>query len=303
MPLHRSKRLPKKYARRISPYTKQYVKRHLDRKHQRRKEKIRRFLRKLEVLLDGYRSSFVRYTLATVIGFGILLFGFLLFSPVLQVREIQVSRLSARLDSERVQNALSEIFGRHLFFLSAFEVAGLLQKAIPDIDEINIGKSYPSVLHVRIALQPVVARLSIEEPDSTGGNVGTGTTIDFLTKNGIYISTTAASDTETLPLFSIVDWGVRPEPGTVLIQPFFLERMNAAELTLLRQFGQEVIGRTVYLRAQEFHLIVDGKELWFDLRSPLEEQMERYRTFLQTVGFTEVKHYIDLRITDRVMYQ
>tara|TARA_Y100000310_G_scaffold328972_1_gene398024 strand:+ start:3278 stop:4186 length:909 start_codon:yes stop_codon:yes gene_type:complete len=302
VPIKKSRRLPKKYARRISPDTAKYVKRRMGRKKQRRKEKWRRVQRRFEAAWEGFRASIVRWTLIGLIIIGLVAFGFLLFSPAIEVREIKVSRLSPRLDIEEVQESLTPIFGRHLFFLSSFEIAQLLHESIPDIDEISIGKTYPGILHVRIALHPLVAKLSIEDPDSTGGT-GTGTTIDFLTKQGIYVATTAARDTETLPQFSIVDWGVRPDPGVLLIQPTFLERMNAAELTLLRQFGQEVSQRTVYLRAQEFHLLVDGKELWFDLRNPLEEQMERYRTFLKEVGFETARDYIDLRIADRVMYQ
>lgn len=253
-------------------------------------------------MAEGFRASAVRWTMVCLILIGIVAFGFLLFSPAIEVREITVSRLSPRLDIEEVQDALAPIFGRHLFFLSSFEIAGLLQEQIPDIDELSVSKTYPGVLNVKIALHPLVAKLNIEEPDSAG-STSTGSSIDFLTAQGIYVATTAARDTETLPRISIVDWGVRPDPGDVLLQPTFLERMNAAELTLLRQFGQEVSRRTVYLRAQEFHLLVDERELWFDLRNPLEEQMDRYRTFLREVGFEQVKDYIDLRVTDRVMYQ
>ena len=274
----------------------------MDRTKKRRQEKLRRLKRRLEVLWDGFRSNIIRWSLGGLIVIGLMVFGFLLFSPVIQVREIQVSRLSPRLDIEEVQESLAPIFGNHLFFLSSFEIASLLRESIPDIEEIRVSKTYPSTVHVRIALHPLVSRLHIEEPDSTGGTA-TGSTIDFLTAQGIYIATVSARDTETLPEYSIVDWGVRPAPGDVLIPPQFLERMNAAELTLLRQFGQEVSRRTVYVRAQEFHLRIGTTELWFDVRSPLEQQMERYRTFLQEVGFDDVRDYIDLRITDRVMYQ
>ena len=300
--MKKPRRLPKKYARRVSPETKRYVKRRMERKSRRRKEKWRRFRRRLEVTLQGVRASAVRWTLICLITIGLISFGFLLFSPAIEVREITVSRLSPRLDIEEVQDALAPMFGRHLFFLSSFEIAGLLRDQIPDIDEISIGKTYPGILHVRIALHPLVARLNIEEPDSEG-STGTGSNIDFLTSQGIYMATTSARDTETLPWFSIVDWGVRPDPGMLLIQPTFLERMKAAELTLLRQFGHEVSRRTIYLRAQEFHLLIEGKELWFDLRNPLEEQMERYRTFLKEIGFESARHYIDLRVSDRVLHQ
>lgn len=253
---------------------------------------------------DVIKKNVVRFTLIASICIGLVIFGFMLFSPIIQVREIQVTRLSPRLDVEEVQEALSPMFGKHLFFLSSFEIAGLLQESIPDIEEVSIGKTYPSVLHVRISLDPLVARLHIKDPDAgDAAIIGTGATIDYLTSNGTYTATTAARDTETLPEIVIVDWGVRPEPGAELLQTTFLERMNAAELTLLRQFGQELERRTVYLRAQEFHLRVSGVELWFDLRTPLEDQFQRYRTFLKEVPFEQVKQYIDLRIADRVVHQ
>lgn len=273
----------------------------MERRKKHRKERFRRLARRVEVAWEGIRASAVRWTLAALIIIGTLTFGFLLFSPVIEVREVQVTRLSPRLDIEDVQHTLSPMFGRHLFFLSSFEVAGLLQDNIPDIDEVSIGKTYPGKLHVHISLRPLVARLRILEPDQQV--VGTGATIDFLTDQGIYVATTAARDTATLPEIHIVDWGVRPEPGTKLVQPAFLERINAAELTLLRQFGQEISERTVFVRAQEFHLKIGRRELWFDLKSPLEDQLKRYRTFLREVNIDTVKDYIDLRIADRVVYQ
>lgn len=255
----------------------------------------------MEGTADTIRASAVRWTLFALIILGVLALGFVLFSPVIQVRQVQVTRLSPRLDIEDVQQTLAPTFGKHLFFLSSFEVATLLKEHIPDIDEVKIGKTYPSTLHVRIGLRPLVARLRILEPDENV--VGTGATIDFLTDQGIYVATTAAQDTATLPEIHIVDWGVRPDPGSKLIQPIFLERMNAAELTLLRQFGQEVTERTIFVRAQEFHMRIGRLELWFDIKSPLEDQLQRYRTFLREVNIDDVKDYIDLRIADRVVYQ
>lgn len=252
---------------------------------------------------DAVRASAFRWTVVSVILGSIGVFCFFLFSPVIQVREIKVERLSPRLDVEEVQNALSSLFGKHLFFLSSFEVTSLLEESIPDIASVTIQKQYVSTLNVRIALDPLTARLRIVDPDSKPDAVGTGATIDFLTDEGIYIQTTAAKDTEILPEIHLVDWGVRPRPGTLLIQPAFIERINAAEIAFLRQFGKEVRRRTVFLRAQEFHLLIDNTELWFDLKSPLTDQIERYRTFLRAVGTEETYKYIDLRISNRIIYQ
>ena len=260
--------------------------------------------RKFDVFSETVRTSAPRIALITLIVVFLATVLVLLLSPVIQVREIQVTRLSPRLDVEEVQEALVPAFHRHLFFLSSFEIAGLLKERIPDISSVSIGKTYPSLLHVRIELHPLVARLHIADPEvGDHAEIGTGTTIDFLTDQGLYVATTAAKDIETLPEIVIVDWGVRPEPGVELLDTALLERMNAAELTLLRQFGQEIERRTVYLRAQEFHLRISGIELWFDLKSPLEEQLKRYRTFLKEISLENVKQYIDLRIGGRVVYQ
>jgi len=275
----------------------------MERKQKRRADQRKRRLRKIQMHWENIQASAMRWIAVTVIVLGIAVFGFLLFSPIIQVREIKVTRLSPRLDIEEVQSTLSSLFGRHLFFLSAFEVEQILNESIADIERVKIGKEYASVLHVEIELQPLVAKLRIIAPDDIDVPIGTGSTIDYVTEEGIYVTTTAAKDTQTLPEIILVDWGVRPVPGALLVSPTFIERINAAEIAFLRQFGQEVQRRTVYLRAQEFHLRIADRELWFDLKSPLEDQLERYRIFLREVGIEEAKDYVDLRVSNRVIYQ
>jgi len=303
VPRKKTSRIPKKFARKVTPDTKRFVKRKMDRKQKRKKDQWKRKVRKMQMYLENIRSSAAKWTAVTILLTGTVVFCFLLFSPIIQLREIKVTRLSPRLDIEEVQNTLSSLFGRHLFFLSSFEVTSLLEQSITDIETVSIGKEYSSVLHVRIALQPLVARLRIIEPDDIDMPLGTGSTIDYVTEEGVYVTTTAAKDTKVLPEILIVDWGVRPVPGSLLIIPAFIERMNAAEIAFLRQFGQEVERRTVFVRAQEFHLRIGDRDLWFDLKSPLEDQLERYRTFLREVDIAETKDYVDLRVTDRVIYQ
>jgi hypothetical protein len=303
VPRKKTSRIPKKYARRVTPDTKRFVKRKMERKQKKKLDVRKRRARKMLMHWDTVRASAAKWVAVSVLLMGLAVFSFLLFSPIIQVREIKVTRLSPRLDIEEVQNTLSSLFGRHLFFLSSFEVASLLEESIADIETVSIGKEYSSVLHVRIKLQPLVARLRIIAPDDIDVPVGTGATIDYVTEEGVYVTTTAAKDTQVLPEILIVDWGVRPVPGSMLIIPAFIERMNAAEIAFLRQFGQEVQKRTVYVRAQEFHLRIADRELWFDLKSPLEDQLERYRTFLREIGIEEVKDYVDLRVSDRVIYQ
>jgi len=39
------------------------------------------------------------------------------------------------------------------------------------------------------------------------------------------------------------------------------------------------------------------------MESPLEDQLERYRLFLQAVGKDVAKEYVDLRLRERVVYK
>lgn len=304
MPVKNPRRLPKKFSRRVSKDTKRYVARRMKKQKKHSRERWRRLWRRVQVLYTTWREQAIKIAAAVTILLGLAVFLFLVFSPAITVREIQVTRESPRLDIEEVQQALAPMFNKHLFFLSQFEVANLLRENIHDIASVSMDKIYPSTLHVSIALDPLTARLRIIDPEvDVYSYVHSGATLDFLTDDGLYVVTLAAQDTEVLPEIYVVDWGVRPLPGAPLINPLFIERMSAAEITLLRQFGQEVTRRIVYVRAQEFHLQIGGISLWFDLKSPLEEQLQRYQTFLQEQSLDDVQEYIDLRVQGRVIYK
>ena len=130
------------------------------------------------------------------------------------------------------------------------------------------------------------------------------TVVGALTERGVFnLATTLPTGTGSLPTIDIVDWGARPESGARLLSSAFLKTMGDAEAILQAQFGQTVGQRTVYLRAQEFHFGIQGISLWFDAQSSLEVQLQRYRTFLQSVGLSSAREYIDLRIADKVIYR
>lgn len=267
------------------------------------RERMKRITRRLQATLREMQRSALRWTLIIILVALTCILGVVLFSPIVQVREITVTRLSARLDIEEVQRTLAPMFGRHLFFLSSYEITALLEDNIRDVYDIQVSKTYPSTLNVSIQLDPLVARLLIQSPDAPEEDIGTGATLDYVTEDGVYVHTAAPEAGSPLPLIILVDWGARPQPGEVLLTPDFLKRIDAAEIALLHQFGKETQRRIVYLRAQEYHMVIDGAELWFDLRSPLEEQLQRYRTFLKSVEAATVREYIDLRLADRVVYR
>ncbi len=253
----------------------------------------------------------MRKTIAVLAGLAVLaavvlmiFFAVALFSPAMRIAEVRIVRTESRLDIEQVQHLLSPLFGKHLMLLSGYDVRQLLDEGMADLQHVEVSKDYPSTLVVRITLDPLVARLRILDPEEVPSALaGTGASIDYLTDKGVYISTQRASPDAMLPLFLLTDWGARPSAGAVLIAPELLGRMAITEKLLQEQFGQDVLTRTLFLRAQEYHLQTSQWTLWFDMRNSLEDHLQRYRMFLREIPHEEVHEYVDLRLKDRVVYK
>lgn len=304
MPLKPSGRLPKRFNRRVTQGTRSLVGRRYERKSQHRRERLRRVLRRTQQNARRWQRAALRWGVALLLGLVLLFVGLLLFSPLLRLEEIKIRRLSPRLDIEQVQQVMSPLFGRHLLFLTTAEVRELLQANITDLRSVEIDKVYPSELTVTVELDPLVARLIILDPEQEEAPAaGTGGYMDFLTDEGVYVVAPGALASEELPAIRIVDWGVRPNPGTELLPLSLLERLFETEDALRAQFGHSIEIRTVYLRAQEYHLLANGISLWFDMRTSAEQHLQRYRMFLQSVRREDVQQYIDLRLTDRIVYK
>lgn len=310
MPLKRAQRIPRKYNRPVSAKTRALAERRRGQRKKWKKEKIRRGYRRVQRAYKEWQQFVVRWFLVGLIITLIVALILLLFSPMVRVREMRISRTDSRLDIEQVQHSLAPLFGRHTMFLPEFEIIALLEETIPDLGNVEINKIYPAELDIRITLDPLVAQLDIvalgEEPATSTGGV-----LDYLTDEGVYIATDVPQDLEGLPRIRVTDWGARPQSGMKIVPSAFLERMGQAEDELLNQFGQKTLIRAIYMRAQEFHLLVEAPtsgeggaySMWFDVQSSLEKQLVRYRTFLHSVGPDAITEYIDLRIHDRVIYK
>lgn len=254
-----------------------------------------------------------RWILWVMLGFAALCGAILLFFPVFDVREIRIEKRDPRIDEETVQKALAPLFHRQLSFLTERDAEEPLRRVMPDLDSVRVRKEYVARrLSLSIALHPLLWQLQIESPGGAPPpRSGSGAALpappsprrDFLTVRGLYVTAPPPSTAVVLPVVRIVDWGVRPTPGTQLLPIEMIERVQDAEAALREEFGLTVKSRTIFLRAREFHLQVGSVALWFDLQSPLAEQIGRYRLFLATVGKNEVKEYVDLRLSGRVVYR
>ncbi len=260
----------------------------------------------------SYRDLLLRFAVGIVIGLLLLSVGLALFSPILEIREVRVARTDLRLNDELIQQSLRMIFGRHLVLLGAQEIAPLLtqdipaqsRSAVPDLASVRMTKLYPSALQLRLTLKPVAYRLRVTIKDQNSVPVA-GSGADFLTDDGLYVTYPASriASGSSLPLLTIVDWGVRPTPWKPLLPRAFLQDLHDAEAALSKDFQLSIRSRTVYLRAREFHLQTPSYALWFDTTSPLTQQLQRYRVFLESTPPGAVKQYVDLRLTNAIVYQ
>ena len=313
MPLKRSARLPRRFNRPVTRQTRAFAERRHRRYVQKRHERVRRLLRRMEKIFSDWSKMFRRWLILLGIGFVLLGLALFLFFPIVQVREIRVVRSDLRIDAEKVQRALAPLFGKHLLFLTTQEVRELVRSSATDTTDIDVDKDYPSRLVVTMRLEQIIANIQIETPEADSASesaeplVASGAveipTEDYLTVNGRYVTHPSAATASDLPLINIVDWGVRPAPGDILLEQDFLEVLYAAEEALRDQFALSVTGRIVFLRGREFHLRTEAFDLWFDLRSPLAEHLARFKIFLASIPKEEVEQYIDLRLSDRVVYR
>lgn len=312
------RRLPHRFNRSVSPQTRRLVERRSQHRRQYVLQRWQRAFQRMQRRAGNMRRLMARFATVSIVAVILLLVGLALFSPILHIREIRISRSDPRIDAETIQNSLSPLFGGHLFFLSTQEVSHLLEESVPDLRESHITKEYPSTLRIRVTLDPVIAHLVIENPTqqspvTQSGAVATNTGAavlpegeDYLTNEGLYVvynKSQVETGSGNILELRVVDWGARPEPWKPLIDTQFLDMMRAAESELKTQFGVTVKSRAIYVRAREFHLQAPQYSLWFDMRSPLPEQLQRYRLFLQMIGADKAKQYVDLRLKDKIVYK
>jgi len=306
MSLRPAFRLPRRFNRPVSRRTQRLVaRRHTVPFKNRMTGRWRRWSKLLHRGAVSWRRAIVQWSLVTFVSLVLLAAGILIFSPIGHIEEIRVTRTDPRLDIEEVQHVLSPIFGRSLVTVSVREIRQMLEEKVVDLQSVTVSKHYPSQLQVRVELSPLVARARVLSPEEEASpRNASGGILGYVTDRGTFaIAPGGFQGSEDLPLLYLVDWGVKPQPGSPILSRDFLARLNQAVETLQSQFGVQVKRRTVYIRAQEFHLGIGTISLWFDTRSPLEDQLLRLRTFLRSVGLQQVKSYVDLRLSDRVIYR
>jgi hypothetical protein len=294
--------------RSVSANTRSFVARRHKRRAERRREQIvslfrRRWVKIARVVVEEFRLWITIVAIVSVVvGSSVVL-----FSPFLSVRKITIRRTDARVDIAEAQQALTSLFHRRLFLVTSAQIEALLKPQFPDITSVSVNKDYPSTLFVSVHLDPLVASLTIESPENpptgSGANRDTAASGAYLTSNGYIVYTPSKIDVAGLANFIVRDWGARPENRTLLFDPSFIKQIFEARATLEEAFNLHVTAIAIYVRAQEFHLQTHNRWFWFDVASPLTQQVERLRQFLKRVPLANVQEYIDLRLSDRIVYR
>lgn len=312
--LRSPRRLPSRFNRDISPSTRRLVRKRHRAPFAYSFERWSRVGKRLKRRFFSWKGSLVRLLLIALVSLVPVILILVTFSPLFRVQEVRVLRTDLRLDLEHIQSAMAPLFGRHILSVSDEEVEMLLESplpdtqraAVPDLSQLAVRRRYPNALSLEIKLDPIIARLRIEEPEASAASASGNTLVrDYLTSKGMYVaySSVQAGSGLSLPLITLVDWGSRPEPWKEVIGENLLQALREAEKAIAEQFGHGIRERRVYLRAQEFHLHTPTYALWLDLKSPLQDHLKRYRLFLKTVGTGVAKEYVDLRLRERVVYK
>ena len=312
MPLRGAQRLPKRFNRATSSYSRSLAGHHFlsqDRRIRRRREQRMRFLKKFSKVWTLFALEFRAWLLISVSAVIIAIVSVLLFAPFFDVRHIIVRRQESRIQPEDIEQTLRSLYRQRLILVSKGQIWSLLSAAYPDIASIDIKKTYPSTLTVTVYAEEVAAAVIIDD-GSTSPASQTGDTIvgsgayAYITKSGYFITSPIKIISKNpIPTLHLSDWGIHPQNRTRALQPKFLEQIFVARDALRTDFGLQVKDIVVYVRAQEFHIRTNKVTLWFDLRSPLSVQFQRFREFLKTLSIDQAKEYIDLRIADKIVYK
>ena len=309
MPLKKPIRLPRNLRRSASPATRRFAIKHYrsaDRRSWRRKEFVVRFGRKATKIWSVIASEFRLWMVIAAAGIVIVILAILLLSPFFDVRSMHIRRQDARIDPEEIQQTLSPLFKQRLVLVTRTQVASMLQAEYPDIERVEIGKEYPSTLNVTVYLDPVIARVTLDEDEKTesGSLAGSGNTLHlYVTRRGFFVASPITLTSSPLPTLILTDWSIRPDNRQRVLDPDFLREIFLARDILRRDFGLSTTGIMVYVRAKEFHIRTNKVVLWFDLQSPLPVQFQRFRQLLKTVSMEQIKEYADLRIADKIVYK
>ncbi len=319
MPLKPSRRLPRAYQRKSSGLSRKIARKHTRRRHRgvqfhltKLNRHWRRFSRHARVPFKSVRLWCIGITSLVLL----ILVPYFLFSPAFVISSMRVSRQDRRTDVEEIQELLKPYFGKHILFVSPLQLTRTIQSEYSEVSSAKVRRNFPNELSITLYMDPIVAEVIIGEPDDTESNYKVDSEEEqeelsempyaYLTEQGVFLEYPfpfpGKAGEERVKLH-LVDWAVKPTHRQILLTPEALHEIINVKRILSQSFGHTIPSITLYLRAREFHVQTEETVLWFDLATPIVQQINRYRSFLSAISLDKVQEYIDLRLYDRVVYR
>ena len=314
MPIRTPKRLPRRFQRRTSAISRSVAK-----KHSRKKDggslvsQMNKFVRQWRRIGRSFQGAMKNFRIwfSCLVGavLAVVLLYFI-FSPLFSVSSVRVSREDQRVDVEEIQKLLQPFFSKHILFVSPIRLSHKIQAAYPEVSSVKVSKNYPNEIHVVLFMDPIVADVLIGEPGDTEAQVEEFQSEEevhrYITEKGVYLEypfKLPVNQEEGRLKIYLVDWAVKPEHRQILFSEDVLHEIKSVRKILWESFGHTTKFTTLYIRSREFHVKTEKHVLWFDLSSPVVQQINRYREFLRTFTQDTVEEYVDLRLHDRVVYR
>ncbi len=192
-------------------------------------------------------SFFLGFLFFSMTGFTI----FAIFSPYFNLKKISVVRDSPNLEVEKIEENLSDFYGKNLFFLVHDEIRTKLFSVFPEFREIGVSEKWPNTIKLKIKISP---------PKFTILNVETAN-FSVVSEDGIILT---QQPDERLPVLKVLQHN-----APILHREKIFEKTTIAKIELVQKLFLELkmpIKETRYLHnAREIHLITkNDTEIWID---------------------------------------
>lgn len=238
---------------------------------------------------------------AILIGAGLIIYlvaYFFFLSPVFTITNINFDHNEITVEDENPILAYVKNFeGENIFLTRTEEEEDYLRSVYPEYKTIEIKKSPPKTLILKLELYELKANLISENE---------GFSRKFIV-NEKGIATSADTEDPALPYIYIETPDIIVEGKEAISDAelaFALEAMTDFE----NKFGMQVLDATFYKTAREVHLQTERYfDVWLDAQSTVDEQLNKLKQALPKLNIYETDlEYIDLRISgqsgDKVIY-
>lgn len=146
--------LARKRKSRFSPKKNHFFDRAPKKIYTRKKKNTLQFWKQSSLAFSSPHKKIIRFLAIPLILFTLIFF--LFFSPVFRVQDIFISREGTIPSINRAYESIDTIRGKNLFLLSGDDIAQKIQKAQPSLEFIEVQKSLPGNITIKLSSFPII---------------------------------------------------------------------------------------------------------------------------------------------------